>query len=74
MRGEAAVQWWFQHIERMEGDRLVKKILSRCGGKLGPWGRGRPKSRWMSGCLKVRANLTIQEAIECVKDGREWRS
>ena len=34
--------------------------------------RGRPRRRWMKGCLNVRG-LTIQEAKECVKDRREWR-
>ena len=28
-RGEAAVLRWFGHIERMEGERLVKKIIKR---------------------------------------------
>ena len=27
-RGEAAVLQWFGHVERMEGERLVKKDLS----------------------------------------------
>ena len=35
-RGEAAVLRWFRHIERMEGERLAKKIfLSGDGGKQG---------------------------------------
>ena len=72
-RGEAAVLRWFGHVERMEGERLVKKIY-RAEAE-GNRRRGRPRRRWMDGvkgCLSERG-LSIPEAEECVKDRREWR-
>ena len=72
-RGEAAVLRWFRHVERMEGERLVKKIFR--AEVEGNRRRGRPRRRWMDGvksCLSERG-LSIPEAKECVKDMREWR-
>ena len=72
-REEAAVLRWFGHIERMEGERLVKKIYR--ADVEGSKERPRPKRRWMDGvkgCLRARG-LTIPKAKECVKDRREWR-
>ena len=61
----------FRHIERMGGEKLVKKIYRADLNR----GRGRPRRRWMDGvkgCLSERG-LIIPEAEECVKDRREWR-
>ena len=61
------------HVERMEGERLVKKIYR--AEVEGNRRRGRPRRRWMDevkGCLSERG-LSIPEAEECVKDRREWR-
>ena len=72
-RGEAAVLRWFGHVERMEGERLVKKIYQ--AEVEGNRRRGRPRRRWMDGvkgCLSERG-LSIPEAEECVKDRREGR-
>ena len=72
-RGEAAVLRWFGHVERMEGQRLVKKIYR--AEVEGNRRRGRPRRRWMdgvNGCLS-ESGLSIPEAKECVKDRREWR-
>ena len=70
-RGEAAVLRWFGHVERMEGERLVKKIYR--AEVEGNRRRGRPRRRRMDGvkgCLSERG-LSIPEAKECVKDRRE---
>ena len=72
-RGEASVLRWFGHVERMEGERLVKKIYR--AEVEGNRARGRPRRRsmdGMKGCLSDRG-LNIPEAKECVKDRREWR-
>ena len=71
-RGEAVLRW-FGHVERMEGERLVKKIYR--AEVEGNRGRGRPRRRWIDGvkgCLNDRG-LSIPEAKECAKDRREWR-
>ena len=49
------------HVERMEGERLVKKIYR--AEVEGNRGRGRPRRRWMDGvkgCLRERG-LIIPE-------------
>ena len=59
---EAAVLQWFGHIEKMEEERLVKKIYRADVDNNRE--RGKPRRRWMNGvndCLNVRG-LTIQEA------------
>ena len=64
---------WFGHVERLEGEILVKKIYE--AEVEGNRRRGRPRRRWMDGvkgCLSER-RLSIPEAKECVKDRREWR-
>ena len=64
---------WFGHVERMEGERLVKKIYR--AEVEGNRRRGRPRRRWkagVKGCLSD-GGLTIPEAKECVKDRRERR-
>ena len=66
-----AVLRWFGHVERMEGERLVKKIYR--AEVEGNRRRGRPRRRWMDavkGCLSKRG-LSIPEAEECVMDRRE---
>ena len=69
-RGKAAVVWWFGHIERMGGGRLMKKIYRE--EMEGNRGRGRVRRRWVDGvkgCFSDRG-LIIPEAKECVKDRR----
>ena len=65
---------WFGHVERMEDDRLAKKVYIL--EMQGPRCRGRPHKRWMYGVKEVlcKRDLTLQEAKECVQDRREWRS
>ena len=70
-RGKAAVLRRFGHVERMEGERLVKKIYR--AEVESNRGRGRPRRRWMDGvkgCLNDR-ELSIPEAKKCIKDRRE---
>ena len=64
---------WFGHVERMEDDRLAKKVHE--SEMQGPRCRGRPRKGWMDGVKEVltKRALTIQEVKECVQDRREWR-
>ena len=64
----------FGHVERMEGDRLTRKVYelemqgTRCRGRSG---KGR-----MDGVKEVlpKMGLNTKEVKECVLDSREWRS
>ena len=62
------------HVERMEDDRLAKKVYE--SEMQGPRCRGRPRRGWMDGVKGElsKRSLTIQEAKECVHDRREWHS
>ncbi len=44
-RAEQGVLWWFGHVERMEEERLVKKITIFDVRGVRP--RGRPRMGWM---------------------------
>jgi len=65
---------WFGHVERMDGDRLVRKVYE--SEMSGPRCRGRPRKSWMDGVKNVlsKRGLNIQDAKDCVQDRREWRS
>ena len=57
---------WFGHGERMEDDRLARKVYE--SEMQGPRYRGRSREGWMNGVKEVltKRGLTIQEAKECV--------
>ena len=44
-RAENCVLSWFGPVERMDGERMAKRIYG--SGVEGRWGRGRPYMRWM---------------------------
>ena len=59
---------WFSHVERMENDRIVKRVyLRKCDGSLSV---GKPRKRWtdtVKECLKKR-RLDVRRAKRM--DGR----
>ena len=64
---------WFGHVERMDEERLLKRVsLSSVEGRNR---RGRPKMEWMDGVKKALSsrNLTIEQAKVVVNDRSEWR-
>ena len=65
---------WLGHVERMEDDRLARKVYEL--EVQGPRCRGRPRKEWMDGVKEVltKMGLTIQEAKACIQDRREWHS
>ena len=73
-RMDQSILRWFGHVERMEDDRLARKVYE--SEMQGPRCRGRPRKGWMDGVKEVlsKRGLNIQEAKECVQDRREWRS
>src|SRR5678815_1717427 len=65
---------WFGHVERMNDNRLVKRMYS--GECVGNRPVGRPKKKWIESvkeCLQER-NVSLAEARRKVHDRREWRS
>ena len=71
-RADEGVLKWFGHLERMNEDRLVKKVYtSEVGGTRGV---GRPRFRWKDGVKKVLHNrgLGVQEAKRRAVDRVEW--
>merc|ERR1712090_13213 len=73
-RMDQGVLRWFGHVERMEGERLVRRVYD--SDARGMRGRGRPRKCWIDGTKEVlsRKGLGIQEARVCVQDRNEWRS
>ena len=64
---------WFGHIERMEGNRLTKKIYtSKVEGNRG---RGRPKRRWRDAVRDVlfQRGLDMQEGERRARDRGDWK-
>ena len=55
MRSEEGPRWWFCHVERMERDRIAKRVS--VGEWAGARSVGRPRKRWINTvkeCLKKR--------------------
>ena len=64
---------WFGHMERMDENRLVKRMYK--GECVGDKRRGRPKNKWIGSvkfCLAER-NLDLVEASRLVHNRNEWK-
>jgi hypothetical protein len=61
---------WFVHIQRMEDDRMVKKLTNwkPCGKRPA----GRPKNRWIDGILKNMEVLKVKNWEELIGNRKEW--
>ena len=72
-RAEQRVLQWFGHMERMDEERLVKRIV---GSEVrGVRTRGRPRMCWMDGvkrALDVRG-LSVEQGRMIARDRNEWR-
>jgi hypothetical protein len=62
---------WFVHVQRMSGNRMVKKIYK--------WKpitirlEGRPKSRWDDNVKQDICKMKIKNWTVCVQDRGKWR-
>ena len=60
---------WFGHVERMENDRIAKRVyVGECAGSRSV---GRPRKRWIDtvkDCLKKR-RLDVRQARKMVHGG-----
>ena len=72
-RAECCVLRWFGHVERMDGERMAKRIYD--SGVDGRRGRGRPNMGWMEGVKTAVRNrgLTLEQAREFVHERSVWR-
>ena len=72
-RVDSNVLRWFGHVERMENERLTKKVMNaRAEGRNV---RGRPRLGWMDGVKKALNDkgIDVREAKERARDRNEWR-
>jgi len=77
-KGENIVQWikgqrisWLGHLERMEEDRMPKKIFTR--ELKGTRRRGRPRKRWKEGVERDLQVLGVRRRRELVADRKKWK-
>jgi len=77
-QGENIVQWikgqrisWLGHLERMEEDRMPKKIFTR--ELKGTRRRGRPRKRWKEGVERDLQVLGVRRRRELVADRKKWK-
>ena len=63
---------WFGHVERMDDERLLKKVVNaRVDGRAVV---GRPGSGWMNGVEKaLMGKMDVWIARECLRNKNEWR-
>ena len=77
VKGEESVLRFYGHMERMDDERLTKKV--HCANVEGGRARGRPKKRWMDGVNELMndraaaSNLSREQAKNIVFDRTEWR-
>ena len=65
---------WFGHVERVNGERLSKRLYeSNVGGSRG---RGRPPKRWMNSVQDAveKRRMTVEKAKVVCQNRSEWRT
>ena len=70
-RIDEGVLQWFDHVERMENDRIAKRVY--LGVCVGSHSMGRPRKRWkdtVNDCLRKRC-LYVRQARRIVQDRSE---
>ena len=63
----------FVHVERMENERMLKRVMNaRVNGR---GARGRPRLGWMDGVKRVlrEKGMDLREARERARDRNDWR-
>ena len=63
---------WFGHVERMDDERLLKRVVNaRVDGR---GARGRPRFGWIDGVKKaLKDRMDVGEARERARNRNEWR-
>ena len=73
-RVEKNVLRWFSHVERMDNEQLLKKIMNaKVNGRSA---RGRPRFGWMDGVRRAvnDKRMDVREVIEHVRNRNEWQT
>ena len=77
-KGENIVKWikgqrisWLGHLERMEDDRMPKKIFTQ--ELEGTRRRGRPRKGWKEEVERYRQVLGVRRWRELVADRKKWK-
>ena len=64
---------WLGHVERMDNELLLKKVMNAKvdGGSA----RGRPRFGWMDGVKRALNDrrIDMMEASECARNRNEWQ-
>lgn len=73
VQGDMSVLRWFGHMERMEDERLTKRVMK--SGVSGVQARGRPRFGWIDGVKRALNDrgLRMEEAKEIARDRNEWK-
>jgi len=78
-KGENIVKWikgqrisWLGHLERMEEDRMSKKIFTQ--ELEGSRRRGRPRKRWKEEVERDLEVLGVRRWRELVADRKKWKN
>ena len=64
---------WFGHVERMDNERMLKKVMNaKVDGRSA---RGRPRFGWMDGIKRALNDrrMDVREPSERARDRNEWR-
>ena len=74
VRAEQGVLRWFGHVERMEEERVVKRITG--SDVRGERPRGRPRMGWMDGVKRAldARGMSVEQGRVVVRDRNEWRA
>jgi hypothetical protein len=77
-KGECIVQWikwqrisWLGHLERMEDERMPKKIFTQ--EMIGTRRRGRPRKGWREEAERYFQVLGVRRWRELLIDREKWR-
>ena len=65
---------WFVHVERMDNERLLKKVMNAKVNERSA--RGRLRFGWMDGVKRALNDrrMDVKEASEHAKNRNEWRT
>ena len=72
-RVDMKVLRWFGHVERMDNERLLKKVMNaKVNGRSA---RGRPRFGWMDGVKRALNDrgTDVREASERARNRNEWQ-